>query len=424
MWSTVTSPNRTVVTSFSPRRRSFSTVAESSSTSPFEDGDWVVRLTASAAGSQRSTIACALSSGEIQIYDQETLHRVFSLPPPNATDDAAPFVEDMSYDTTGQMLVCARRGGMVQAYDLRGGGEWSCATLNKEAALSVAVGYENASVVAVGTSKSRIHFFDGRRRDGIHSSSSSCLLGTYSDAHTDDVTCLKFHSAVPSLLLSGSEDGLACIFDTTQPTESMALKSVMNVGSPLRQVGFCAWSTGANGGMNTSSSSLPSTTVYCRTGSETVSIWHGETGICLHDFEGWTLRQRLSESIGQKMDYLIDVHWLSSTHELLLTAGNTSNHAGVLYKCTGHTWAPCGMIRGGHQGVIRASLPLSSATLLTAGEDARLCEWKMTSMSRPEAPLWKRKIVSPIASPVMAATSGPIRRQRFKSSSTAETAPY
>jgi WD40 repeat protein len=486
MWCTV-SPNRTVVTSFSPRRRSFSSLAtepasQCSQTTPFEDGDWVVKL-ASPLGGEGSTVACALSNGEIQAYDQETLHRVRSFFPPKQNGNVsmmesnhASFVEDLAYDISGRILVCARRDGSVQAFDLRTeSGECFHATLPKspnEAALSVAVGYDEGSIIAVGSNKARIHFFDRRQYSGT--APSSCLLGSYTDSHRDDVICLKFHPLVPSILLSGSEDGLACIFDTTQPTESMALKSVINVGSPLRKVGFCAGPSmaspttatspitnnenGARGGNTSVTSTISSTTVYCMTGSETMSLWHGETGTCLQNFAGSSLRQHLSESIGQAftIDYLIDAHWVSSTQELFLTAGtNVDTGDAAIYRLTNQnsrTFEPCCIFRGGHRGVIRATVPLAGSasgtgSILTAGEDARLCEWPLSPMpargsngnhehldqcESPDEGLWKRKTMS-LSPPVhrgnatgSTSRSGPVRRQRPKSSgqSSSSLSPY
>jgi hypothetical protein len=72
-----------------------------------------------------------------------------------------------------------------------------------------------------------------------------------------------------SLIVTASEDGLACIFDTSQPLEETALQSVMNIGSPLRDVGFFGPSMQG---------------LFCLTGSETMSVWHHDSAQKICDF--------------------------------------------------------------------------------------------------------------------------------------------
>ena len=43
------------------------------------------------------------------------------------------------------------------------------------------------------------------------------VITTYEEAHTDDVTVLKFHPRAEHQLISGSLDGLVCITDTSVP---------------------------------------------------------------------------------------------------------------------------------------------------------------------------------------------------------------
>ncbi|OLP78679.1 hypothetical protein AK812_SmicGene41120 [Symbiodinium microadriaticum] len=43
------------------------------------------------------------------------------------------------------------------------------------------------------------------------------------------VTCVRFHPARPSLLVTGGDDGLLCVLDTTQRTEEETLRLALNV---------------------------------------------------------------------------------------------------------------------------------------------------------------------------------------------------
>ena len=67
------------------------------------------------------------------------------------------------------------------------------------------------SLVAVGTECANedafIFLFS---RDGV-------LLANFGDAHSDDITCIRFNALVPTLFASGSTDGLVNVFDASVP---------------------------------------------------------------------------------------------------------------------------------------------------------------------------------------------------------------
>lgn len=60
----------------------------------------------------------------------------------------------------------------------------------------------------------------------------------YVESHSDDVTDLSFHPANPSILLSGSTDGLVNLYDTAISDEDDALIQVFNHGSSIAHAGF------------------------------------------------------------------------------------------------------------------------------------------------------------------------------------------
>jgi hypothetical protein len=247
---------------------------------------------------------------------------------------------------------------------------------------SLGLGYDG-NLAAVGSTRGKIHFTDFRQP--------GCLLGTYVDSHTDDVTTTVF---ADSSLLSGAEDGLVCLFDTTQATEETARRSVCNVGSPIRHVGFCEGPT-----------------IYCLTGSETVSLWRADEGNCVRDF-GWETRANLSAAAGGRpIDYVVDAHWNAASQSLHLLAGATTGES-VLYRLEDVGWQAEGFLSGGHRGVVRAWTPLRRpSTFMTAGEDARLCEWHATAVPVPPPPLATSKRPP-------TAGGGPLRRQRSKPATT------
>jgi WD40 repeat protein len=235
-----------------------------------------------------------------------------------------------------------------------------------QAALSIAIGFDGY-IAAVGSNKARINFFDLR---------STRLLGAYVDSHTNMIPTLSFRPESASTLVSGSEDGLLCVFDTKQPTEDSALQTVLNVGAPVRKIGFCG-----------------DTNLYCLTGSETASLWNYESAMCIQDF-GVDLRHQLAlhvPSLQGSIDYLVDAHWDNARQELVLMAGNSQggaalyrldhqhqqqlHHNATLNQKSSLQWELCNILEGGHRGVVRDVCHLSQSVLLTAGEDARICEW-------------------------------------------------
>lgn len=60
----------------------------------------------------------------------------------------------------------------------------------------------------------------------------------YIESHNDDVTELSFNPSNPSILLSGSTDGLINLYDTTITDEDDALIQVFNHGSSIAHAGF------------------------------------------------------------------------------------------------------------------------------------------------------------------------------------------
>ena len=68
--------------------------------------------------------------------------------------------------------------------------------------------------------------------------SSQWRLGEYGDIHSDIVTQLKFHPSHPSILASGGEDGLVCMYDVATDSGDEAVLSILNTDAPVRKLGF------------------------------------------------------------------------------------------------------------------------------------------------------------------------------------------
>lgn len=379
-------PSRTIVTSFTPKRPS---LTGDVSLTEADDGDWVLCLASDPSMAGPSTLSCAVSNGEIQVYDQERLHVISSYP-----EITEAFVASDLVYRDQHAIVTAGNDGTLAVLDIRQSTPVHTARMpTDQVGLSLALGY-SGSVLAVGSDKSCVQFYDLR-------SQFAQPMGVYKDAHNDEVTNVRFRDLSSDILTAG-EDGLVCLFDTRQPTEETALKAVFNTGSPSRKVGFC----GPDGG-----------SVYCLTGNESLRIWNADSATVVKDY-GISFRSSLTElSVGQlNVDYLIDARWDNFLQQLLLVAGNTKGNLGM-FRLDNQTgmFAPPQILSGGHRGVVRAWTRLSDpAFLITAGEDARLCEWNLqrdTYMAPVHLPtpscakLVKRKRTG---------GSTPQRKQRFR----------
>jgi WD repeat-containing protein 89 len=378
------SPNRTVVTSFTPKTSQSSSSSSSSNGAEdyYEEGDWVLCVAAQQRPQLSSgKVACALSNGQIQLYDQTTMHLVHTYERNN-------LVTEMTFETFQEhVLAATANDGSLTLYDVRqqqqqslpAAMEWKGMLRPDEEALTLSVGFDG-NIAAVGSSKGKIHFFDVRSNQGI--------LGSYTQAHTNEVTRVRFQETATmdpnttrhttSILVSASEDGLACVFDTSQPTEESAVVNILPVQAPIREVGFFGPKMEA---------------VYCLTGSETMQLYHKDESVCRKDF-GFQFRDYLNQQLVQHMgngvggqgqpsvlspmEYLVDCHWDAGRQELSLLTGSVKGDA-ALFQVEQHGVTPQHYLQGGHRGVIRAwHANTASSSFLTVGEDARMCEWSGT----------------------------------------------
>lgn len=323
-------------------------------------------------------------------------------------------------------MVTSGQDGYVRLFDLRQSAAAASAATNspskslskavaemqlprKEEALSVAIGYGGA-LAAVGGSRGLVHFFDLRSLGASDSTTSTCspnLLGTYEDAHTEEVTKVRFQpapdlsGATTNTLVTSSEDGLVCTFDTSKPNEEEALSSVLNVGTPLRDVGFF----GPNG-----------EGLYCLTGSETMSVWHHDSAQRICNFGD--VRARLGGSAGMSIDYLVGCNW--DGNELSLLAGNSDGGAAI-YRVDAGSIALTHTLVGGHRGCVRGFVATRQRHWITGGEDARLCEWNLDGpQAAASAVASAAPRVRSTASNPSERRGGPIKHTRKKNSN----APY
>jgi len=238
--------------------------------------------------------------------------------------------------------------------------------------------------------------------------------GEYSEAHGEPVTCCAFHPALPHALLTAGVDGLVCVFDTSVASaeEDDALQRVLSVGSSVAKVGWY----GPQG-----------SSIWALTSTEDLSLWNWADGERLAGppqpdgtraalMEAW--RRVSGGPVPGEVSYCCGCAWDARNGTLVVLAGTQDGTLGAwpVTPSTGGTvdvHPPAALFAGGHTDVVRAAtwLGAGASTLVTGGEDGRLCVW-LAAGPQEEGP------------PVGAAPRSAGGAERSKSSSQGRYSPY
>lgn len=168
--------------------------------------------------------------------------------------------------------------------------------------LAMSIGAQGNLLAAACTSCT--YFYDCRM------GGSGKQLASYTDCHTDDIIQLKFHPNNTEMLLSSSEDGLICAYNTSIADPEEAVISVINTDCATRRFGF--FGADLEG-------------LYTLSTSETASFWHYPSAQRIAHFP--TIR----ESLG--VDYLVDCLYNTDQDTIELLSGRYSGEC-LLTKVT------------------------------------------------------------------------------------------
>ncbi|CAM9417123.1 unnamed protein product [Chrysoparadoxa australica] len=285
-----------------------------------------------------SCLAASLSNFRVKAYKRDTLEIICELKGHSAA------IRALSYAHHPHVMVSVSEDNTLRGWDCRAAEEAQFVTPLGGEGCSVVVGYEG-HLCAAGVGDS-VDFFD--MRAGMKK------LGRYEASHTDDVTSLNFHPIQVKHLVTGSEDGLMCVYDTGVTGNEEALVSIMNAECPVRRMGFF--------GDNLEG-------VYCCSGVEGLSLWHLPSAQRLHDFGDVRRTGPVRE-----LDYLIGCQYLEGDGQLMLLAGSYTGDMHMIHVEPGNlSFVRSG--RSGHNDQIRCHDWLGTTSLVTGGEDGRLVAW-------------------------------------------------
>ncbi|KAG8561185.1 hypothetical protein GDO81_015279 [Engystomops pustulosus] len=310
------------------------------------------------------TVAILCSDKTIRLYNKETMT---CLQEYNARPDVLSGVR-FSH-TNGNLVFSACSDGTVKLWDARSSGP---------GAVQVYTGYPsnvfisfdvscNDLVVCAGTEKVEsdafLVFWDGRY---IANTESKEPLGAYSESHNDDVTQVRFHPTNPSLVATGSTDGLVNVFDINENNEDDALTSTCNSDSSVNMIGWAG---------------RDFKQVYCLTHDEGFLWWDiaqvdTEEAITLCKVDD--MREHVSEC---HVDYLVDGFYHEKQNTLLLLGGSHNGDIS-LFKCNKGQVTHLKNLAGGHTATVRSVFWCGGDEfLITGGEDAQLLFWKAKATS-------------------------------------------
>ncbi|KAJ1983380.1 hypothetical protein H4R33_004771 [Dimargaris cristalligena] len=202
------------------------------------------------------------------------------------------------------------------------------------------------------TLEAAVSFYDLRQ------AADRSVVQVYRESHGDDVTQVKFHPLHHHILLTGSEDGLLCLFDTQQADEEDAITAVGNTSSTVNRAGWFGPSAEF---------------IYSLSPLENFSLWSVQSD-GLDPVHQWSDIRRFGGP-SWTPDYAIDCHYNPRTQRLFLLTGS---HEGQVQSF--HVGADdvqlCQVLNHGHAELVRAAIySPDQAALISGGEDSRLTTW-------------------------------------------------
>ncbi|KAK9161559.1 hypothetical protein Syun_007900 [Stephania yunnanensis] len=309
---------------------------------------------------ENSSLAVSLSSNSIKFYSPTTGQYIGECNghsgPINHISSTGPSSPCLLYSCSSD--------GTLRAWDTRSFNQVSLISAGADQEVfSFSFGGSDDNLISAGC-KSQILFWDWRNGKQV-----ACL----EECHMDDVTQVHFAPGCRNKAVSASVDGLMCVVDTNgNINDDDSLDFVMNVETSIGKIGFF-------GEMNRK--------LWCLTHIETLSIWDWQDGKNEVNFQD--ARSLASDSWNHDhVDYFVDCHYSGSDDRLWVIGGTNAGTLGyfpVNYMGGGSLCSPEAILEGGHLGVVRSVVPMSSIDGghiqrqgifgWTGGEDGRLCCW-------------------------------------------------
>lgn len=322
-------------------------------------------------GEQPSYLAAAVAGregGSVEVFDLAQFRCIQTLSGPHAGEAAA----DLAFHRKQpSCMVSCGADGTVKLWDLRTGNAVPQRTLHTcetHGAVSVSVSAGDCfCAYAFDTNVCVLDLASGK------------VLFTHEEAHSEPVSCLRFHPEREHELVSAGDDGLVCALDVQRcmaggaaVEDDAGLRLLVNMGESIRTVGFA--------GKDYSVVTAIST-------AEVLQLWsfHDErAGVSCGRFEGLRSDPRLH--VGESDGYVVDVLYDRASGTAQALAGAVDGNLALFHvnleaaECQAVLPRSASKGASGHTGVVRVVAPLAwdggpQCGFVTGGEDGRICLW-------------------------------------------------
>eukprot|EP00048_Salpingoeca_helianthica_P005437 m.87887 g.87887 ORF g.87887 m.87887 type:complete len:371 (+) comp13599_c0_seq1:36-1148(+) len=200
----------------------------------------------------------------------------------------------------------------------------------------------------------------------------------FEEAHSDDITQVRFSRVHATRLASGSTDGLVNVIDTT----------TLAPGMSAEQIEDCIQQT------HNSSSSISKLCFFGPADEYVAATTHTDDLFLGHalarpgdDSDQIALFRDLrrdAEKAGVPVEYAVDIVYEPASTRLFLVCGTHDGNLSV-YHVNQHALTPATLLPGGHTETVRAvHWDPATGTMVSGGEDSMLVLW---GPNPPAAPL-------------------------------------
>lgn len=185
-------------------------------------------------------------------------------------------------------------------------------------------------------------------------------------AHSDDVTQVRYHPERPSVCISGATDGLVNVYDLASAVEDVDdyVVQTLNSESSVGKLGFFG---------------PQHECIYCLTHTETLMLWH-----LLPDPDDDSqpelisrypaLRDAMNDT-GVRVDYLVDCRFNPTTQRLFLVGGSFTGNIEVMHVNIDSV-SPLLSMYGGHHDTVRCvDWDTEGHNMVSGDESSLLCSW-------------------------------------------------
>ncbi|KAJ3025415.1 UNVERIFIED_CONTAM: WD repeat-containing protein 89 [Siphonaria sp. JEL0065] len=316
--------------------------------------DYITSITPTLDGTHLLAPCC---SGSVKILDPLTLNCTGTLTTTSPISEVVFGGSGSSGQGSNSIVYVGGLDGNVGVFDLRNGSSPPIGQLTGGSAILSLSRNASGTILAAGTELvekggpegedvARLLMWDVRM--------GAAPLAQFMDCHSDDITQVRFHPTVDTVLISGSTDNLINIYNLT-PTlnEDDSLYQVLNYNS-INKIGFFG---------------PQHEYLFAQSHVETFAIYKCETADLVKDFGD-------VRNLAPGVEYLVDSVYDAAEGRLYLVAGTQKGDLGVLNVAL-DSMEVVHTLNGGHRDIVRGVYwNRGAGVFVSGGEDGVVSLWR------------------------------------------------